>query len=69
MKNIFTRHPNSIGETYLAHFVKGTGFGLKLMFIALKVLIHAIIPCFFENVASDKLADLNEELQKRKKVN
>ena len=69
MKNIFTRHPNSIGETYFGHLIKGLGFSLKLMLISLKVFIHAIIPCFFENSASDKIAELNKLLQNRKNVN
>lgn len=67
MKNIFTKHPNSIGETYSEHFVKGIGFSIKLMSISLKVLIHAIIPCLFEHSASDKVAELNDILQRRKK--
>lgn len=66
MKNIFTKHPNSIGETYLQHLLKGVGFSMKLILVSLKVFIHAILPCLFENSASDKVAELNDILQKRK---
>ena len=70
MKNIFTKHPHAIGETYFQHLLKGVGFSIKLVFIALKVFIHAIFPCFFEHSASDKVAELHDVLQKRKnKIN
>ena len=67
MKNIFTKHPNSIGETYIKHLIKGLGFSLKLLSISLKVFIHAIFPFFFEHSASNKVAELNDILQKRKR--
>jgi len=66
MKNIFTKHPNSIGETYFQHLLKGVSFSMKLILISLKVFIHAIAPFLFENSASDKVAELNDMLQKRK---
>ena len=66
MKNIFTKHPKAIGETYLQHLLKGVSFGMNLILVALKVFIHAIVPCLFENSASDKVAELNDILQKRK---
>ena len=65
MKNIFTKHPSSIGETYLQHLVKGLGFSLKLLSISFKVFIHAIFPFLFEHSARDKVAELNDILQKR----
>ena len=67
MKNIFTKHPNAIGETYLQHLVKGVSFSIKLLVVSFKVFIHAILPCFFENSASDKVSELNDILQKRRK--
>ena len=67
MRNIFTKHPNSVGETYLQHLVKGLSFSIKLIFISLKAFIHAIVPCLFEHSTSDKVAELNDVLQKRKK--
>jgi hypothetical protein len=66
MKNIFTKHPNSIGESYMQHLIKGVGFSIKLIVISCKAFIHAIMPCFFENSASDKVAELNDVMQKRK---
>ena len=66
MKNIFTKHPNGIGESYLKHLIKGIIFSLKLVPIAIKIFIHAIFPFLFENSASNKIAELNRVLQDRK---
>ena len=66
MKNIFTRHPNNIGESYITHFLKACAFGFKLLFIAFRVFIHAIFPFLFEYSASNKISQLNKDLQQRK---
>jgi hypothetical protein len=66
MKNIFKDHPNKVGETYFEHFLKAFGFGIKLMLISLRVLIHAIFPWCFEHSTSDRIKKLNDILQDRK---
>jgi len=66
MKNIFTKHPNDIGESYLQHLIKGFVFFFNLVTIAVKVFIHAIFPFLFKNSASHKIAELNRVLQDRK---
>ncbi len=50
MKNIFTKHPNDIGESYLQHLVKVIIFSLKLVLITVKVFIHAIFPFYLKIV-------------------
>ncbi len=69
MKNIFKEHPNSVGETYLEHFYTACSFAIKLLFIAIRVFIHAIFPWCFENSASNQISKLNDILQKRKGSN
>ena len=66
MKNIFKEHPNSVGETYFQHFFKSFGFGIKLIFIALRAFIHAIFPWWFQYSTSERISKLNDILQRRK---
>ena len=66
MKNIFTKHPNSVGETYFEHFFRACSFGFKLMSITARVFIHAIFPWCFEHSASDRISKLHDILQSRK---
>lgn len=66
MKNLFTQHPNKVGESYLKHFIIAIRFSFKLLTISCKVFIHAIFPFLFENSASDSISKLNDVLKKRK---
>ena len=68
MKNIFTKHPNSVGESYLQHFVKACGFSVKLILISVRVFIHAIFPFLFAHSTSNRVSKLNDVLQKRSKT-
>ena len=67
MKNFFTNHPNSIGETYFQHFLKSMSFGIKLIFIGFCAFIHDVLPWCYENSVSDYVYKLNQTLQNRKK--
>tara|TARA_B100000214_G_scaffold364986_2_gene332194 strand:+ start:121 stop:336 length:216 start_codon:yes stop_codon:yes gene_type:complete len=66
MKNIFTKHPNSIGESYFKHFLKAMSFGISLLLISFCVFIHAIFPFLFEHSTSEKIKKLSDKLEKRK---
>ena len=66
MKNIFSNHPNSVGETYLQHLFKAFNFGYKLTVMSIQAFIHGILPWCFEHTVSDKIKKLNDVLQKRK---
>lgn len=68
MKNIFTKHPNSVGESYLQHFGKALGFSALLFSLSFKALVHAIFPFLFETAVSDRIKILNEGMQKRREL-
>ena len=48
MKNIFTDHPNSVGETYFQHFAFTFGTGFKLIVWGFAAMIHALLPFTFK---------------------
>lgn len=66
MRNIFNHHPNSVGETYFQHFRKAFAFGIRLILIAFRAFIHAILPFCFEHSVSKSIRKLNDKLQLRK---
>ena len=68
MKNIFTKHPNSVGETYLQHMWKAIKFSATLEWLAFCVFIHAIFPFWCEFTASEGVKKLNKVMQKRKNM-
>ena len=66
MKNIFTKHPKSVDETYLQHFYHAMSFSCLLFSLSLKVLVHALFPFCYETAVSDRVKSLSEGMQKRR---
>ena len=62
LKNPFTKHPNSVGETYFQHMWNALKYSIRLEILALYVFIHAIFPFWNEFTASDEIEKLNKEL-------
>ena len=67
MKNPFTKHPNSVNETYLQHMWQAIKFSVRLEWLAFCVFIHAIFPFLFVTTASDGIKKLNDCMKKRRK--
>ncbi len=55
MKNIFTDHPKSIGETYFQHLYFASKFGAGMVIGGAACLMHAIFPFAFKNTGSNFL--------------
>jgi len=66
MYNPFTKHPHSVGETYLEHMKKAIRYGLRIQLISLIIFIHATFPFLFKDTASDEIEKINKELQHRR---
>ena len=61
-RNIFTRHPASVGETYGQHFVAALSFGAAMLRGSLLCSIHAFLPFLFEESASEVIDDLYQRM-------
>lgn len=58
MIELFTRHPQSVGETYFEHLGMAASFAGTLMIATLICAIHAVLPFMFEKTGSRMIADL-----------
>lgn len=65
MKNIFTNHPSSIGETYLQHFKFAFIFGVTMMLGGLACILHAIFPFIFQKTGSNILLKMAHHFVER----
>jgi hypothetical protein len=65
MKNIFTKHPNSINETYFQHLKFAGLFGLQMLTGAITCILHAIFPFVFEKTGSNILLKMTREFVER----
>ena len=55
MKNIFTDHPKSIGESYFQHLYFAFLFGANMVIGGLACIIHAFLPFLFKKTGSNVL--------------
>ncbi len=62
MPSFFSKHPNSVGETYWQHFAVALGFALELFAAAGAALVHAFFPAYFEKTASLKITELHDRM-------
>lgn len=58
MIDLFTRHPNSVGETYFEHMGMAGGFAIRLLGAFVVCTVHAFLPFLFEKTGSAMIADL-----------
>tara|TARA_R100000008_G_C3554815_1_gene152574 strand:+ start:854 stop:1129 length:276 start_codon:yes stop_codon:yes gene_type:complete len=65
MKNLFTKHPHSVGETYFEHMCCAFKFHCTLLKLSIAALVHAIFPFLCETTASDGVKKLNKCMRKR----
>jgi len=66
MVNPFTKHSNSVGETYLQHFLIACIYSSKLALASLCCLIHSIFPFLFQSTASQIAKSVFMDVEKRK---
>ena len=69
MKNIFTKHPKEVNESYLEHMWCAMKFHCTLLRLSLCALIHGIFPFWFKTTASDGIKELNDCMQDRRNKN
>ena len=50
--NIFTKHPDSIGESYFHHMKNAAWMGSQMVVGGLACLVHAICPFIFADTGS-----------------
>ena len=55
MKNVFTKHPHSLGEGYFQHMKFASLFGFNMILGGLACLTHAVFPFVFERTGSNCL--------------
>ena len=52
MTNIFTEHPQKVGETYFEHMRNALRFSVTFSLLVVVSVIHSILPFLFTKTAS-----------------
>jgi len=66
--SLFTKHPSSIGESYLKHMRFAFTFGSKMVLGGFACIIHGIFPFLFENTGSNIAKKLAGDFISRKEA-
>ena len=65
----FFNHPRAVGETYVQHLYFTLRFGTELLTLGVCLLLHGLVPRFFEFTASDGVFRMNDIfINRRNKV-
>ena len=67
MINIFTKHPEEVGETYLEHMYNAMRFSLTFLLLFVVALIHSILPFLFTKTASCVVQEMAKHMEEREK--
>lgn len=62
MFEAFTRHPQSVGESYPEHLVQAWRFAGAMAAGAVVCLVHGLLPFAFEKSASRRVRELHERM-------
>ena len=62
MKNIFTEHPKSVGESYTKHMLFAIKVGLKLILWGFVAIIHAMFPFIFKTYVASNIKKLHDDI-------
>ena len=66
MTNWFTKHPESLGETYAQHLCIAHYYAFKLFLCAVSVLIHGVFPFLFVHTMSKGLVNICKSMLGRR---
>ena len=63
--NIFIKHPNEMGETYLRHMFGALRYGFTFFLLVFVSVIHAVFPFLFTKTASCVIQEMSDHIKKR----
>ncbi|HUI34255.1 MAG TPA: DUF6356 family protein [Stellaceae bacterium] len=62
MKVSFSEHPASVGESYIEHLQKASGFAFSMIRGGIACLVHAVLPFLFTHTGSGVIRSLHDKM-------
>ena len=62
MLRAFTRHPQTVGESYLEHLGSAWGFASTMAVGAVACLLHGLFPFAFQSAGSQRIRELHDRM-------
>lgn len=65
MLKLFTKHPHSLGESYLKHWCEAFFLSFRMGFTAIAMMIHAFLPFLFTSTAYKTVMFFHARFERR----
>jgi hypothetical protein len=65
LKNKWINHLKENNMSYIEHFIFALFYGLLCLLAGFYLVVHAILPCFFQTAGSDLVGKLDKRFKKR----
>lgn len=62
LSELFTEHPQSVGESYFEHMLTSFSFGLSMLVASLACLVHGIFPFLCVTTGSKTITGLHHNM-------
>jgi len=62
LRNLFIKHPATVGETYGEHLISALGFGTRMVVAGLACMVHGLLPAVFVTRGSDTVRSLYDRM-------
>ncbi len=62
LTKLFSKHPESVGESYVEHLGQASGFGLRMIGGGIACLLHGFLPFWFEQTGSNQIRVLHDRM-------
>ena len=59
LTDLFTRHPQSVGETYFEHLLHASSFGIRMVLGGVACMLHGLLPFLFVKTGSKQIQTLH----------
>ena len=62
IEGLFTKHPHSVGESYLQHLRSAVAFGGRMIAAGVACMLHGIFPFLFVSTGSRTVRHLHDRM-------
>lgn len=59
----FTKHPNSVGETYFEHVLSALSFAMMMVLASIICVVHSVLPFLFEETVGNIIEGLYHKMK------
>jgi len=64
--DLFLKHPKEQGMTYFQHLCRASFLGGKMLYGGVCLLVHAIVPAFYEQTGTRIIHELHQDIELQK---